>query len=226
MFKYFIKIIESVIFPPAYYIIRGNTYYAEGKYHEAITLYDQALEIDPNESSAHYNKGIALRRLEKYEEAITSYDVALDINPEYASAHYNKGIALNELKRYEEALASFNKSLEIDPHDTRAHNNKGISLSKLGQYNEALASFNKALEIDPHDVDIANSIKEIEPILQDQKIISDDINAKTNLHDNLDDDLEENTTNQDTQFNDMILNNPEEVIEILGTTHTLELNIM
>nr|WP_319537584.1 tetratricopeptide repeat protein [uncultured Methanospirillum sp.] len=50
-----------------------------GKYYEAIEAYDQALQIDPEYSSAWNNKGVVLSRLGKYHEALDAFDRALRI---------------------------------------------------------------------------------------------------------------------------------------------------
>ena len=40
------------------------------KYAEAIECYDKALEINPQNADAYYNKGLSLSTIEKYAEAI------------------------------------------------------------------------------------------------------------------------------------------------------------
>src|SRR5688500_6608248 len=72
---------------------KGNELFNDGKYDEAITYYDKALEIDPNYVKALSNRGSALSTLERYEEAIMSYDKALEIEPTYVKALINKGIS-------------------------------------------------------------------------------------------------------------------------------------
>jgi tetratricopeptide (TPR) repeat protein len=43
--------------------------------------FDKAIEINPQNSLAWYNKGITLRHLNKYEEAIKAYEKAIESNP-------------------------------------------------------------------------------------------------------------------------------------------------
>src|SRR3989338_2266635 len=120
-----------------------------GLYQEALSLFDEALEIDPKLAPAWYNKGVALGNLCRYEEAITCCEKALEIDPKYTSAWNNKGVALNNLGRYEEAITCCEKALEIDPKYTSAWNNKGVALNNLGRYEEAITCYDKALGIDP-----------------------------------------------------------------------------
>ena len=52
------------------------------KYDEAIKAYDKEIEINPQNSSAWNNKGLALDHLNKLDEAIIAYEKAIEINPD------------------------------------------------------------------------------------------------------------------------------------------------
>ncbi|MGB7445402.1 MAG: tetratricopeptide repeat protein [Coleofasciculaceae cyanobacterium] len=69
---------------------RGNELFKLGLYEEAISSYDQPLEIKPDFYEAWNNRGIALGQLGQYEEAIASLNKALEFKPDHAEAVYNK----------------------------------------------------------------------------------------------------------------------------------------
>ncbi|MEE8168474.1 MAG: tetratricopeptide repeat protein [Candidatus Hydrothermarchaeales archaeon] len=119
----------------------------------AIKAYDEAIEINPNDTKALYNKGIVLASLGRYAEAIEAYDKALEIDSTLKEAWYGKGVTLLHLDRYEEAIEAYDKALEIDSTLKEAWSNKGRILGELGRYDEAINALDKALEIDPRDVD-------------------------------------------------------------------------
>ncbi|MEM9005535.1 MAG: tetratricopeptide repeat protein, partial [Cyanobacteria bacterium P01_F01_bin.86] len=73
---------------------KGHLLAAQNLHEEAISSYDQALEIKPDYHEAWYNRGISLKNLGRYEEAISSYDQALKIKPDYHEAWNNRGISL------------------------------------------------------------------------------------------------------------------------------------
>jgi tetratricopeptide (TPR) repeat protein len=60
---------------------KGRDLQILGKHQEAISYYDKALAIEPNDLLALYGKGLALYELGKYDEAIASFDKALAIEP-------------------------------------------------------------------------------------------------------------------------------------------------
>jgi superkiller protein 3 len=51
--------------------------------------YEQALRINPDDASAHYNLGNALQQIGQLPEAIEQYQQALQIKPDYADARNN-----------------------------------------------------------------------------------------------------------------------------------------
>jgi tetratricopeptide (TPR) repeat protein len=128
----------------------GNAFLELKQYEELVASYDRAIEINSDNDSAWYNRGIALGNLGKYKEAVTSYDRAIEINPDDYSAWSNRGNALVNLARYEEAVASYDRAIEINPNYDLAWYNRGVALGNLGKYEEAVASYDRAIEINPN----------------------------------------------------------------------------
>ncbi|MFC1981628.1 tetratricopeptide repeat protein [Chloroflexota bacterium] len=120
-----------------------------GKYKEALSCTDRAIEMDPGLPEIWTNRGIALAGLGRVEEALACYDRSISINPKSAVTWYDRGNALLMLKRDEEALKCFNRAIKIDPKLPEPQANKGTSLWRLGRHREALRCLNKAIEIDP-----------------------------------------------------------------------------
>lgn len=55
---------------------KGNALNSLGKFEEALSCFDKALEINPNYAEAWNNKGLALGKLGRYQEALECYDKA------------------------------------------------------------------------------------------------------------------------------------------------------
>ena len=77
------------------------------KFDEAIKVYEKAIEINPKDSDAWYNKGVTLDSLHKPDEAIKSYNKAIEVNPKNSMAWYKKGLALHILS----STTSINQTL-------------------------------------------------------------------------------------------------------------------
>ncbi len=127
------------------------------RYEEALSSYDQAIELTPKYARAWKNRGWVLGKLKRYNEALASCDRAIELDPNYASAWNNRGWVLGKLKRYNEALASCDRAIELDPNYASAWNKRGWVLEYLGRYEEALASWAKAIELNPNNVTAWNN---------------------------------------------------------------------
>jgi len=69
----------------------------DNRWNEALNAYDKVLELNPNDASAYYNRGLAYSNLGNYKLAILNYDRAIELNPKDADAYYNRGNAYSRL---------------------------------------------------------------------------------------------------------------------------------
>jgi tetratricopeptide (TPR) repeat protein len=145
---------------------KGDAFYNQGNYTQAIQYYDKALAIDPHYMDAIYDKDTALNRtasasafvdranafyaLGNYTEAIPYFDLALGIDPNNKDALNGKGAALNGLGNYTQAIQYYDMTLAIDPNNKFAFDGKGNALYGLGNDTQAIQYLDKALAIDPN----------------------------------------------------------------------------
>ncbi len=131
----------------------GNALLQMGSVDKAITHFQKALEINPNDVEANINLGSALLQKGNVGEAISHFQKALQISPDFAGAHNNLGNALLKMGRVDEAIAHYQRALQINPNSVEAHNNLGSALLQMGSVDEAIAHYQKALEIEPDNAD-------------------------------------------------------------------------
>ena len=136
---------------------RGNALRDSQRAHDALPLYDRALQLNPGVADTHYNRGLALQYLEQPDEAVTCYDRALAINPAHPRALYRRGNALLGLNRADEAVASYDRALQLTPDYADALYNRGLALQRLQRAIEAVASYDRALAIKPDDAEACNN---------------------------------------------------------------------
>jgi tetratricopeptide (TPR) repeat protein len=88
----------------------GTVYYARKSYRRAISWYQRALKLAPNEvksSSIYMNLGTALFARKKYEDAAKAYQTAMQLDPEVFERHGNFGVMLEERTVEERAKYHF-----------------------------------------------------------------------------------------------------------------------
>ncbi|PWR75709.1 tetratricopeptide repeat protein [Methanospirillum stamsii] len=123
-----------------------------GRYNESVDAYNQALILEPGNSSLWNLKGSVLQKLEKYEEAIRAYNQALSIDHENIDAWNNKGSVLVEIDKLEDASKAFNQALLIDPENVFAKENLEQVLDKINEL-----TFLKSVEILKTKMEIRDS---------------------------------------------------------------------
>ncbi|MDJ0601453.1 MAG: tetratricopeptide repeat protein, partial [Crocosphaera sp.] len=127
----------------------GRLYLANNNLDQALEFFRIAIECNPQNAKAWWNRGYILSNLARLNEAIDNYDKALEIQPDFYEAYFNLGIALYDLGKFDEAIASYDEALEIKSDFHQALYNKGIALRNLGRFEEAIDNHNKGLEIQP-----------------------------------------------------------------------------
>jgi len=132
------------------YYTAGELLFNQQRYKEAITMFDSAIEINPNFKEAWGYKGVCHDQLGEYSEALACYDKVISIDPNDLLAWYNKGLILGGQGRYEEAITCFDKVIAIDPKDAEAWYNKAVALELLGRTAEAQVCYNEAKRLNPN----------------------------------------------------------------------------
>ncbi len=108
----------------------------KGKYKEALTHFNKALTLEPDNVNAMCNKGLVLMNNEnQLDEAMNYYKKALKINPEYFEAHFNLGLAFIRRGDRDNAISHFSKALLVAPNNESARNSikKMIAQLKAGK---------------------------------------------------------------------------------------------
>ena len=116
---------------------------------EALSLYDQALALDPDNEKTWLNKGVLLMRTGRSNDGVRCLDHALALNPSYAYAWANKGAEYAQAGKSQDALACLDKAIKIDPFLEEAWFNRGVALRDLGRNDDALRSYDQATTINP-----------------------------------------------------------------------------
>jgi tetratricopeptide (TPR) repeat protein len=116
----------------------------QGMHDEALTLIEEVLELDPEDSVAWTRKGCFLRNTGRCEEAMVAVEQALKVNPECALAWRAKGALLRDAAQHQEGLDCYLRSLQLDPTDFLCWQNKGNALTALDRTEEATEAYAEA----------------------------------------------------------------------------------
>lgn len=97
------------------YMKQGESFFLEGRYEDAIEVYDLAIQSNQEDYEAWCGKGVALTRVERYDEAISAFNQALRINSEYADAWYEKARCYALQGNIDSAIENLRQSVNLNP---------------------------------------------------------------------------------------------------------------
>ena len=129
-------------------IYEAVSYLEKGQPKIAIPILNNILKEEPKNTTALYNKGLALNQIRKYNDAITSFDKVLEINPNDTPSLNNKAIALAELGRHKEAIEVFDNLLAKHKENVNVLYAKSRSMAALEHTEESLALLGQAIAKD------------------------------------------------------------------------------
>ncbi|HKO07341.1 MAG TPA: adenylate/guanylate cyclase domain-containing protein [Alphaproteobacteria bacterium] len=127
----------------------------------ANRLYDQALELDPDNVPALTGlaTGLAINVVSLWTEAreddlrraeaLAARAMAFD--PHDAYCHYAMGFVRRTQSRFDEAIAELEAAIRFNPNMRLAHNTLGITKALAGRAEEALSHFADAIRLSPRD---------------------------------------------------------------------------
>jgi len=131
-------------------------------YEEALSAYEQALELNPDISGVLDNKNrlqkmlqtpLMLSELVENDEDETGeygeeeYEYNYGDNVTGAIAYYHQGVRLKQKQQYDEAAQLFKKAIQPVPTFTNAYHELGYVLQQLKRHREAFTTYEQAIKL-------------------------------------------------------------------------------
>ncbi|MDQ3289756.1 MAG: tetratricopeptide repeat protein [Bacteroidota bacterium] len=119
---------------------------------EAMSAYDRATQIDPNNAKAYLKKGQLFVRSKNYNEAQAAFEKVIAINPNYAPAYRDLGEMNYFVGKYDRAVENFKKyrSMAENSIDTQIKYASFLFLTE--DYAGTLAEAQQVLQQDPNNL--------------------------------------------------------------------------
>jgi eukaryotic-like serine/threonine-protein kinase len=143
----------------------GTFYFSRSRYGDAVTSYESARELAPDNATVWRNLGAAYYGLERYDDAATAFQRALEISPT-AAVYTNLGTLRFYQGRYHDAVAVFEKAVELGANVSRNWGNladayrwaPGRRADSIGAYERAIALLREEVARQPANVDLRSRL--------------------------------------------------------------------
>jgi tetratricopeptide (TPR) repeat protein len=142
------------------YFTRAVVYEQLQEFSQAISDYNEAISISPQNADIYYNRGVLKDvKLNDIQGALTDYDRAITLDPQYAKIYNSRGVLkATKLNDIQGALADYDRAITLDPQFSSAYNSRGIlKYKKLNDNQGALTDFDRAITLNLQNAEAYNN---------------------------------------------------------------------
>jgi len=136
------------------FIGMGNVAFDMNRFDSAVSSYNQALSINPDNSDIQYKKGLAFYYQQKYDQAAQTFMDLFQKDPAYFDALQKLGDVYYDQKRYEEALKYYDQAYANGVRNNWICYVSGYLYEVKGNTKKAIDLYKEALSYDSTEVDI------------------------------------------------------------------------
>jgi tetratricopeptide (TPR) repeat protein len=129
--------------------VRGDSYLNAGEARSAITAYERANEITPDQSAILRQLGLASMMAGAFDQAIEHLRRSLERNPDQAQVIVELGVALMQKNDFDGATTVFRSAITVNPRDPLGYANLGVALLRQGDLRSSIEALAKAVSLDP-----------------------------------------------------------------------------
>jgi serine/threonine-protein phosphatase 5 len=95
----------------------GNALFKAGKYAEAVSKYNEAVDLDPEIPAYYTNRAFCHLKMENHGLAIADSTVAVELDKTFIKAYFRRGAAYMALAKYKDAFRDFKVAKQLKPKD-------------------------------------------------------------------------------------------------------------
>ncbi|MGA1979383.1 MAG: tetratricopeptide repeat protein [Sedimentisphaerales bacterium] len=123
--------------------------YEDGKIPQALAEIEAALEINPANSSWHFDKALTLDTKGEFDDAISEYETALQLNPDDLEILNSLAVDYTRTGQYDRAIETFEHIQQLDAEFEPCYCNRIITYTEMGQHDLAEQMFYLAQQLNP-----------------------------------------------------------------------------
>jgi len=120
---------------------------------DAVALASRAIELEPEDASAHYNMGLALEGQGKLDEAQAAYERAIALDATDWRARANLGRLFIQKGDSARAVQQLQSAMRINPNEPFVYFNLAFVQQELGNLRQAISLYDKATSLNAQYLD-------------------------------------------------------------------------
>src|ERR1700747_1245155 len=122
----------------------------EHRYHDAITEYNEAIRLKPDDPSVYDNRGTVYQILKQYPQAVADYSEAIRLKPDLAEAYNDRGNSYSALQQFDQAIADYTEAVRLRADFTAAFFIRALTYFVERRYDDAIKDCDALLLVNPN----------------------------------------------------------------------------
>jgi len=127
----------------------AQVYTATREHEKAVEYFTAAMEMDPNYSEYHNERGSVFLAMGRYDDAIRDYRDAIRLSAPYEEVWTNLGQCYRKMGKLEEAADAYSRALDLNPDGEIARVARAQVHAALGRTARAHDDYEAALALNP-----------------------------------------------------------------------------
>jgi adenylate cyclase len=127
----------------------GSLYRGIGDTEHSLSLFQEALELSPNDAEVNSGLATTLRQMGRLEDAVRLQRRAIELDPAYWRYYSDLGAILVEQGEFDPAAEQFRRAIRLNPDNPGPHNALGGVYWLQGEFLQAGDAFRESIRRDP-----------------------------------------------------------------------------
>jgi tetratricopeptide (TPR) repeat protein len=119
-------------------------------YNRALADFTEAIRLNPNLSTAYFQRARTYRELRQHDRAISDYTQVIRLNPNDWAAYHNRGREFTAKGDYDNAIADFTEAIRINSNHAPSYIDRGFAYIRKRNWNMAIADNTEAIRLNPN----------------------------------------------------------------------------
>ena len=136
----------------------GRQLFRQGKHAEAIRLFEQVLQADPDRIDIHDATATAYFVMKQYDKAVEHFTRVTQLRPMDSKAYINLGAVYNRKGEFQKAADILKRAISRDGKAVEAYYNLGIAYRGVKQPAMAINSYKEAIKLNPRMLDAMQNL--------------------------------------------------------------------